>query len=47
MALVVSNRFLNPLNKARSLDPDATLQLIFQSRMTCSGYGKPVHRHAN
>jgi hypothetical protein len=38
---IISNRFLNPLNKARSVDPDAILQLACQSRMTWSVMGNP------
>src|SRR5262249_20274668 len=44
---VVRNRFLNPLNQTRALDPDALAQLDFESRVTRGGHGQASHRFSS
>jgi hypothetical protein len=40
---IVSDRFLNPLNETRSIDPDAVRQLTFKGRVARSGHGNLIH----
>jgi len=41
---VVSNCFLNTLNEARTLGPDAMLQFILKSRVTHGCHGELVYQ---